>query len=671
MEARSDVLLAAPSESRTAAVRSRTRERASYRDGSRDTGGARGITLEVLDGPMDGTILGGDFERIRIGRVSGNDLELHGDRSVSGDHAALSRTDDPRVWRLEDPRSTNGTWVDDADIRLTGAQMLPADACFMVGHTVIRCAPGAVESFAVDADRLKSEAARLVGLFSQGVAEGYGAAIALAAAEHRSFLTDRHFFLGLATTNPELPVFARGRGPIPARFLGETLRRNEYWTGLRSWIDRRLRTSVLDAVVVFEDDLTFTPRLLRLLHAAEDEARRAGSDALRPADVLHAFFAGPANRPRDLLVREGIAPGPLLDLLGAAPAADRPVPTRVLERSGASVAPSRAAEAAAVLAGDVPLAQIPRAAPLPTSGDPVLDARARDTARRLYGVASLYHLAEAEDRHQALRQVLVQEVAQLPADRRPRLLGHLQRLFPVPTGSAADALEQTRSERRGTDSKGTDGKGTGGTRPRPPQPLQMEESRPQTAAAAAIPWPTILAGRLDADLAAVAPADRPMVELLVDVVAFATDLEQFILSVVQSLRTPGLATQSFQLPGYSTSIRRYARDLSTGKAPGREALQDYLIAIRTWLIAAVSAYNKAPEVWFKDFWSKVSPAAIERAPDNKAGFPFKIDALGFWSRYKERVRSTSADLVADEIQQIVRREADEKFHQLFDKRRKS
>lgn len=647
MEARSDVLLAPPSESRTAAVRARTRERAAFRE----AGEARGITLEVLDGPMDGTILGGDFERIRIGRVPGNDLELHGDRSVSGDHAVISRTDDFRVWRLEDPRSTNGTWVDDADIRQSGAQMLPADACFMVGHTVIRCAPGITESFSVDTDRLRSEAERLVGLFSPGVAEGYGAAIALAAAEHRSFLSDRHFFLGLATMSPDVPVLARGKGPVSARFLGETLRRNEYWTGLRGWIDRRLRTSVLDAVVLFEDDLTFTPRLLRLLQAAEEEAHRRGVHEIRPADVLHAFFAGPANRPRDLLVREGVDPASLLDLLGAVPAADRQPPTRVLQRSGAPAAPL---PVPAVPSGSAQLPQLPRITALPTSGDPVLDARARDTARRLYGVASLYHLAEAEDRHQALRQVLVQEVAQLPANRRPRLLGHLQRLFPVPAGTAAvEALDQTRTERKGTDGAGS----------------RVEEVRPP-ATSPASPWPIVLAGRLDADLSAVPPADRPMVELLIDVVAFATDLEQFILSVVQSLRTPGLATRSFQLPGYTTSIRRYARDLQSGKAPGRETLQEYLVAIRTWLIAAVGAYNQAPEVWFKDFWGRVSPTAIERAPEHKGGFPFKIDALGFWSAYKERVRSTSPDLVADEIQQIVRREADEKFHQLFDKRRK-
>ena len=48
-------------------------------------------------------------------------------------------------------------------------------------------------------------------------------------------------------------MFAGGRGPISSRFLAETLRRNEFWTGPREWIDRRLRTSVLDANVVFED----------------------------------------------------------------------------------------------------------------------------------------------------------------------------------------------------------------------------------------------------------------------------------------------------------------------------------------------------------------------------------------------------------------------------------
>lgn len=656
MEPRSDLLQAAASESRTATIRSRGRER---RDLS-SAEGQRGITLEVLDGPMDGTILGADLDRIRIGRVAGNHLELHGDRSVSGDHAVLSRTDAPGVWRLEDPRSTNGTWVDDADVRQTGAQTLPADACFMVGHTVIRCSPGIVDSFTLPAERLRSEAERVVTLFSREVSEGYGAAIALAAAEHRPFLTDRHFFLGLATTNPALPLFDRGKGPVSARFLGDTLRRNEYWTGARAWIDRRLRASAIDAIVLFEDDVTFTPRLLRLLLDAEEQARAEGrtegETTLRPAHVLRAFFTGPANRPRDLLVQEGIDAASLLGSLDTAPPASHPAETRSLDRRSAVSAASVASFVPAVSAG----ATAAPASPVPTSGDPVLDARARETARRLYGTASLYHLADVEDRHLALRQLLVQEVSQIPAEGRLRLLGQLQRLFPVPSAGSAEALDRTRSGQERTDRRHDDRRSA-----------EVKESRPEPPTAAAIPWATVLAGKHDADLSEAPAADRQTLELLTDVVSFANDLERFILSVVQSLRSPGLGTQSFQLPGYSTSIRRFARDLQAGKNPSRETLQEYLAAIRTWLVVAVGAYNKAPELWFEEFWRKVSPSAIERATDQKAGFPFKIDALTFWNRYKERVRNHSPDLVSDEIQQIVRREAEEKFHQLFDKRRKS
>jgi hypothetical protein len=605
---------------------------------------------------MDGTILGADLDRIRIGRVAGNHLELHGDRSVSGDHAVLSRTDAPGVWRLEDPRSTNGTWVDDADVRQVGAQTLPADACFMVGHTVIRCSPGITDSFALPADRLRSEAERLVMLFSREVSEGYGAAIALAAAERRPFLTDRHFFLGLATTNPALPLFDRGKGPVPARFLGDTLRRNEYWTGARAWIDRRLRASAIDTVVLFEDDVTFTPRLLRLLLDAEEQARAEGEATICPVHVLRTFFTGPANRPRDLLVQQGIDPASLLGTLDTAPPVGLPAETRSLDRRSAGPAGSAAFPAPAVPAAMAAAAAA--VSPVPTSGDPFLDARARETARRLYGTASLYHLADVEDRHLALRQLLVQEVSQIPAEGRPRLLGQLQRLFPVPSAGSAESLERTRSGQERTDRQHDDRR-----------PAEVKESRPEPVAAA-IPWATVLAGKHDADLSEVPAADRQILELLTDVVSFANDLERFILSVVQGLRSPGLGTQSFQLPGYSTSIRRFARDLQAGKNPSRESLQDYLGAIRTWLVVAVGAYTKAPELWFEEFWRKASPSAIERATDQKGGF-LKIDALTFWNRYKERVRNQSPDLVSDEIQQIARREAEEKFHQLFDKRRKS
>jgi hypothetical protein len=604
------------------------------------------VLLEVVDGPMDGALLCGDLTRIRIGRVAGNDLELHADRTVSGRHATLDRTDDRNVWRVEDIGSANGTWIDDG--LLSGARTLPSGSYFMVAQSVLHLAEGSGgESFVPAAETIRSETARLAARFAPETAEGYGAAVALATAEQRAFLADRHLFFGLAVMNPESPILARGKGPISAQFLSEVLRRNDYWTGPRAWIDRRLRTSALDVPALFEDELAVTPRLLRLLLAAEEEARQAGAESIRPVDVWRAFFTGPANRPRELLARGGIPPESVVPLIPAVPADEaRPV---------ASIAP--VASAAVVSAPPAPAA--PPAPPF-SSGDPALDARAQEAARRLYGAASLYHLAATEDRHLAMKKLLVQEVAQVPAESRTRLLGQVQRLFPV---VAAPALEGGAAGRlrEKTDTKREKVAGEPPVSDRPGGP----------AGGAGFPWNALLTGAAEADLAGVSPGDRPAIALCADLFGFSTAMERFIASIVQDLRAPGLGTESLQLPGYRISIKGFAQDLVAGRTPQRAALQEYLAAVETWLIAIVAAYHEGPDRWFKDFWGRVSPAAIESplAEENKKkGFGLRPD---FWTRYKERVRTVSLDLASDEIRRAVSVRADEQFKLFFERRKPS
>jgi hypothetical protein len=602
---------------------------------------------------MDGAVISGDVARIRIGRIAGNDLELHADRTVSGKHAVLEKTGDPTAWRLEDLGSANGTWVDDGLV--SGARTIAAGSFFMVAHSVLQLAEGrAEESFLPSAETIRSEVARLTGRFAPETAEGYGAAVALATAEQRPFIADRHLFFGLAVMNPEAPVLARGKGPISAQFLSEVLRRNDYWTNSRVWIDRRLRTSALDVPALFEDELVVTPRLLRLLLAADEEARRAESASIRPLDVWRAFFTGPANRPRELLARGGIPPESIIPLIPPLPA-ETGAERAISRPAAADETPSRAAE--------VSREPAPQPAPPPvfSSGDPALDARAQETARRLYGTASLYHLAAAEDRHRAMKQLLVQEVAQVPAESRTPLLGQLQRLFPVVSGIA----------------------GTAGAAPEPANGRVRERTDttkrdvaalegPGAATGGDFPWSALLNGAAEADLAGVSPGDRPAVTLYADLLGFATTLERFIASIVQDLQAPGLGTESLQLPGYRISIRGFAQDLATGRSPQRAALQEYLSAVETWLIAVVAAYHEGSDLWFKDFWAKVSPAVIESplAEENKKK-GFGLRPPDFWTRYKERVRTVSLDLVSDEIRRIVSRRADEQFHLFFERRKPS
>ena len=581
---------------------------------------------------MDGALLCGDFTRIRIGRVAGNDLELHSDRTVSGKHATLERTAERTAWRVEDLGSANGTWIDDA--LLSGARTIPQGTTFMVAHSVVRLSEGTGgESFVPSAETIRSEMARLASRFAPETAEGYGAAVALATAEQRSAIADRHFFYGLAVMNPKSPILARGsgagHGPISGQFLTEVLRRNDYWTGAQSWIDRRLHTAVLDVPALFEDDLVATPRLLRLLLAAEEEAQRAGSETLRAVDVFRAFLSGPANRPRELLARGGIPPESLLALLPLSPGGAPPARTEVR----ASPGPPAAAAPPAV----EPVAF--------SSGDPALDMRAQEAAHRLYGVASLYHLAAAEDRRLALKQLLVDEVAQVPAASRAPLLGQVQRLFPVLAG-AKPVYPMPGPRRDPTDATGL----------KPSAP-------PPAAVPAEFPWQAVLAGAPE--------TDQPAVALAADLFGFSTAVERFIASIVQDLRSPGLGTESLQLPGYKISIRAFAQDLAAGRSPRREALREYLAAVETWLIAVVAAYHEGPDLWFKDFWGKISPAAIESplAEENKKkGFGLRPD---FWARYKERVRTVSLDLASDEIRRVVGRRADEQFQLFFERRKPS
>jgi pSer/pThr/pTyr-binding forkhead associated (FHA) protein len=626
-------------------------------------GGPAAIVVEAVDGPMDGAVLRGDFDALQIGRVVRNPaephLELYLDASVSSRHALLTRTDDPLVWRIEDRDSTNGTLVADEDIRGGGPRPIARGTAFMVGHSVLRWSTAGAgdagddasseESFLPSQELLLGESARLLGRFSPEAAQGYGAAVALAIAEQRSFLSDRHLFLGLAAMSPELPLFARAGGPLGARFLGTVLRANEYWTGTDAWIHRRLRASSIGAQVLSKDDVAVTPRLLRLLSLAEGVADAVGSDAIRPADLVRVFLTGPVNRPRELLLREKLSPATLLTLLG--PPAPPPERTFV-----------------------VPAPQVSQALPVPpappardstalnalTTGDPALDARAQDVARRVYGVTALYHLAAIPDRQEALRQLLRQELAQVSEEGRPRLLRQLRRLFPLaPLAPNAAADLPAPGPARASDRRSA------------AAVTPVPASKPSSAAPAgsAIPWNLLIEGTGGVDLSAVDPRDRPAASLVADVFGFAFAVERFIVSVVQNVRSPGLATGQLQLPGYPTSIKKFARDVATAKPLQRDDLAEYLSAVETWLVATVMAYHEGPDLWFKDFWRKVSPAVLE-APEVKGGF-LRPGAAAFWERYKKQVEKVTPDLVSDQIQQIVRQRAAEQYQQLSERRKPS
>lgn len=364
-----------------------------------------GVTLEVLEGPMDGARWSGPGPRVTIGRAAGNLFSLPLDRSVSSRHAALTWDSTAGTWAVEDLRSTNGTWVEGA--RITAPQPIPHGSDFILGYAVVRLTLGAVEETSIpDPESLRKEAARLTTRLSPSASQGFGAAVMLASQEKRSYVTDRQMLIGQVGLNPDLLTTTSAAG-LTATFVSETLRRNEVWAGPRAWIARHLRAVAMDETVLFINEMLITPRLVRLLQLADLEA---GEDPIEPVHILRAILADGRNRPCELLRREGGSPA---DILSLTQAPISPQPSQ-------AAAESRPASVEDSLMMKVPL----------SSGDLAMDTRAREMAQALEGMAALYHLADPEERHKAMRLYLVEEVGRLTPANRRRFLDQLRRFFP-------------------------------------------------------------------------------------------------------------------------------------------------------------------------------------------------------------------------------------------------
>lgn len=102
------------------------------------------ISIAIMSGPQDGAVL--SFERlldsdepveITIGRREDCDVSLSYDSQVSREHAVLI-FEDGKFW-LEDSNSTNGTYVDDEQIK--GRVGIHPGQLFRVGRTWLRVEP--------------------------------------------------------------------------------------------------------------------------------------------------------------------------------------------------------------------------------------------------------------------------------------------------------------------------------------------------------------------------------------------------------------------------------------------------------------------------------------------------------------------------------------------------
>ncbi|MEM7356629.1 MAG: FHA domain-containing protein, partial [Acidobacteriota bacterium] len=585
-----------------------------------------GFVLEVIEGPMDGVLFAGDPEVARIGRNPGNDLFLHADPHVSGNHLFCHRSGDAQSRVLADQGSSNGTFVDGE--RLGGPHPVRFGDTFVLGYmTVVRCRANPRESSrGISPETLYRDKLRLYESFSPALRQSFGAAAMLACQERRGFVNDRHLFLGLASSCADLPIFARGKGPVPQEFLDHILLQPGAWTEIEDWVVNHLKTHLFSNF--FAVELPWSPRVVWSLLDAEEQAKQRGATTIEPVDWLRAVLSDPHCRVYQVLERQGFMPGPLLQRLAGV----------VAEDPAAAVAvdhprePARTVETA------------PHAAMVVTSGSEKIDNKAQDLARQLDGLAAHYFLATPEDRRQVMRGTLTQELRQLePAQQKP-LLEQLRRLFPLDAGSSQQVQEVQRLNNK----------------IRQLEHRIAELEKEEGASKSGLPWHLVVESRPAADLDVLSPIDRPRLEFLRRIFEFSVNLERFIVGIVQGFVSTGAVTTSFALPGHRMSIKAYLNDMAAGRQVRDEELESYLKDIEAWLVSSLTAYSEGPKLWFEGFWQDTSPSVIER--NFSRGLIFQHREL--WQRYKDVTRGLSPDLVSQKIFHEVKRIAKERRNDL-------
>ncbi len=560
------------------------------RGGDAEGGGTR-VVLEVVEGPLDGARLSGRFRQVTIGRDPGNDLVLHADATVSGRHARLAATPVPTVWRLEDLGSTNGTWI--AGQQISAPQELQAERELMTGSTVLRFSrsPG-TESFLPDDDQLAAEPARIFHSASPESAAGYGAAVAMALDDQRTFVTERDLVLGLMIMSPDSLGPTAAGGGLSLR-LADVLLRNDVWRDDRSWINELLDQLRFRPEGFLAAEVRPTPRLVGYLLAAREDAR---GGAVEPVHLLRAVLGSRSSRACRLFEQAAVDAGQLL--------------------AAVEQAPRRRPATAAATATAQPAAEV-------SSGDPAVDLRAQEAARRLAGKAAAFQLAEPAERRSALRELLLEEVARLAPERRRLLLEQLARLFPVSAAEQDDELIRLEAELAELRSL------SGERRAAPPAPGEGQ------------------------------PPDASHREL----VSFAQRIERLIVGLVCNLT--GESGAATGLPGSRLSIEQaLALPEQGGEAPSEELCR-HLKTLELWLMAALGAYHEAPEAWFRQHWRRVAPARIEQRL-SEAGWKKRlgIQSLDLWDAYLKEVRDVSPELAEDEILSLVRQRARHNYQRL-------
>ena len=612
-----------------------------------------------------------------------NDLVLAEGDGVSGFHAEVRFSGG--AIRVKDLNSTNGTFV--ANVRVSGEVEVEPGEIFMLSTTPLQAFLEEIPAPSVPSDQ-EIAAAPVFGKMLAAV---------LGSARRRrdAFVDTRHVLDALARSKNSAVAKALGAaGTSPERVL-DALWSGDMFSDEHEWLRRFLAAPSSGAAPAHAmgGEPPFSVRVRSVFGTALK--RLSGyplgeAEQLAPGALLTALLQSRRGPVQAWLAEHGVeaaapqvekrpgrktgrvapvtrAPTPAAEATVQLPAAGDATARRI----GPESAPAAARAPAVTMPPATRTAPAPPAAPAPrrsaetpaargataprafTTGDVVLDQRARAIAIELEEAAAVYRFSTADDRRSVLKGVVNKALASVAPENRARILNQIRLQFPIADvplpPSAAEEPGKLKTRIRELERQVEELSAAAAAKP----------GKRSTAAAGAFEWRVLVAEE--------PPEGRNVdvrLQVLRELIASARRTERFLLGVIQGVTMPGSETAAFRLPAHRYTLGAIFSLLGQGKEPDGKAVADYLRDLERWQVAILAGHHESSRLWFEKFWKKVAPSAIEGMAAKAGGWKLGGGAAELWNRYKDAVEGLSPDVVQDQVLKAAYRFAQEEYDRM-------
>jgi len=609
------------------------------------------ISLEVLNGPHDGLRFVGDKPEVHLGRAArgradrpANDIVLSRDSYSSSSHARVF-WDDGR-WFVDDVGSTNFTKIRGETLKKdTPPVALEPHDYFVVGNSVVE--------FSTQPRRVPVVGPGDRPTDSPAVEKLVERARAVALKSKHPFVSVEHLFAAVATSeSPLMGDFFAGAKLTPQAVAKQALELDR-WTGPMAWIGQGVLNVISVSPNASAKDLFETPRLHIILGLAEKLRVQTGAPGL---EAIHVMAA---------ILQEGGSPA--AEALRHAGQDCEKLAMMAVRLATAHYSPK---EEEAPAGGTM---QIAPPKPKHKKRKPVDHnawLAARELTDRLQEVQVKFQLADPRERFEALRNAIRDGLGQHPSGRREAICEQLRLLFPIagdtgkfelPPIAPSTPRESEESEGNGAEAKRRDDE----------RITPAGRDAGDTGSLLKDIFDTKNLGQtlgLESD-----PGNNDFLRLTKYFYEFTLDMEHLIQGVMQMLAGGGATESRYFLPHATKDLKMMIQRLMRDKDPKVvEEVSDYLSDLANWMIALLTAIQRAANEWNQQIWDRISPAAIREASKaSPSMIKMGMSNAELWRTFEKKVRDLHPEVTGDQFHQLVNALTTREFERLSRKQTQS